>query len=521
MRDAGRGAFITVGSIADHVGFPENSAYAATQVRAPRTARDAHGGVPGDAACAHAGLARPHGHRGLGPGGPGSRARDSSAARRHAPPRGRGGGGALRRHPAGARAHRLAPGQSGRRNETTRRGSPKGCRATVDINGRGAALRASSSRCGSSFGAPEPSQHSLRPRHSLRCPTPPAGASTCSPRRAIPAAPSGSAPTATESTGCRPAPPHGSDSGATPRPPSGSPGTSSTRSPSARGARSGTVPSATGGDFPPTAGAPGATGPSRSSGPSGSTWSRTASSPAATRPWWRRPTASGHHRRRRQLDRPRSIPPARRARGPADTALRLLASEYVRRLRPDGRGWLVSTPAGQPAAPPHAGRRLGGADDRPRHRTRRRTRCSSDGCSIAAPSADSGRPPTRCRASAARPPPAEAPRAPAHHLVPPPHRPRRQPLHRSDLPLRLDDGRQLPAAPRRRVQQPRRDARARHRARHRGAMPDAAERGALDGGHPPRTTVTVDGRARTGLLGLLPQQRARREGGPAGAAGAA
>jgi ribitol 2-dehydrogenase len=31
MRDAGRGSFITVGSVADHVGFPENAAYAASK----------------------------------------------------------------------------------------------------------------------------------------------------------------------------------------------------------------------------------------------------------------------------------------------------------------------------------------------------------------------------------------------------------------------------------------------------------------------------------------------------------
>jgi NAD(P)-dependent dehydrogenase (short-subunit alcohol dehydrogenase family) len=31
MRDAGRGTFITVGSVADHVGFPENAAYAASK----------------------------------------------------------------------------------------------------------------------------------------------------------------------------------------------------------------------------------------------------------------------------------------------------------------------------------------------------------------------------------------------------------------------------------------------------------------------------------------------------------
>jgi NADP-dependent 3-hydroxy acid dehydrogenase YdfG len=31
MREAGRGSFITVGSVADHVGFPGNAAYAASK----------------------------------------------------------------------------------------------------------------------------------------------------------------------------------------------------------------------------------------------------------------------------------------------------------------------------------------------------------------------------------------------------------------------------------------------------------------------------------------------------------
>jgi NADP-dependent 3-hydroxy acid dehydrogenase YdfG len=31
MRQAGRGTFVTVGSVADHVGFPENAAYAASK----------------------------------------------------------------------------------------------------------------------------------------------------------------------------------------------------------------------------------------------------------------------------------------------------------------------------------------------------------------------------------------------------------------------------------------------------------------------------------------------------------
>jgi NADP-dependent 3-hydroxy acid dehydrogenase YdfG len=31
MRQAGRGSFITVGTVADHIGFPENAAYAASK----------------------------------------------------------------------------------------------------------------------------------------------------------------------------------------------------------------------------------------------------------------------------------------------------------------------------------------------------------------------------------------------------------------------------------------------------------------------------------------------------------
>jgi NAD(P)-dependent dehydrogenase (short-subunit alcohol dehydrogenase family) len=31
LRDAGRGSFITIGSVADHVGFPQNAAYAASK----------------------------------------------------------------------------------------------------------------------------------------------------------------------------------------------------------------------------------------------------------------------------------------------------------------------------------------------------------------------------------------------------------------------------------------------------------------------------------------------------------
>jgi NAD(P)-dependent dehydrogenase (short-subunit alcohol dehydrogenase family) len=31
LRDAGRGSFVTIGSVADHVGFPENAAYAASK----------------------------------------------------------------------------------------------------------------------------------------------------------------------------------------------------------------------------------------------------------------------------------------------------------------------------------------------------------------------------------------------------------------------------------------------------------------------------------------------------------
>ncbi len=92
---------------------------------------------------------------------------------------------------------------------------------------------------------------------------------------------------------------------------------------------------------------------------------------------------------------------------------------------------------------------------------------------------------TRCPVSGGKAADAAAPAAPAHPLARAPDRPSRQRVHRPDLPLRLDHGRQLPAAPGRRVQQPRRHAGARGPGRH-GGLRRAGGGGRAHGHHPPR-----------------------------------
>ncbi len=94
-----------------------------------------------------------------------------------------------------------------------------------------------------------------------------------------------------------------------------------------------------------------------------------------------------------------------------------------------------------------------------------------------APRAASAQQPTPCPASGSRAPPPNAPRRAAHHLVPATHRADRQQLHRPDLPLRLDHGRQLPAAPGRGVQQPGWHAGLRHRLGHGGVRRAGGSRG--------------------------------------------
>ena len=128
------------------------------------------------------------------------------------------------------------------------------------------------------------------------------------------------------------------------------------------------------------------------------------------------------------------------ARGPADTALPLLANEYVRRLRHRPPRVERHHAPGQPAA--LARRRRGGGSSRiaaaafppgnailigrqqyPRHAVR----AASDGRHAAV------HPKQRARGR-------RAPGA-AHRLAPAAHRADRQSLHRPDLSLRLDDGR--------------------------------------------------------------------------------
>ena len=187
----------------------------------------------------------------------------------------------------------------------------------------------------------------------------------------------------------------------------------------------------------------------------------------------RRPPADD--RRRRALDR------HRRRRRPAGQGpgrhrcFPLLSNEYVRRLAPDRRGWNVTTLRGnqrlrhtdagwevQPlnaAAFPPANAVLIG-----------RQQFRGTPCGLR-PTIDTlpclRRPAPRRRRA----------RGAAHHLVPPADRADRQPLHRPDLPLRLDHGRLLPAAPGRRVQQPRRHAGHGQRSAARWSTPAARSRG--------------------------------------------
>ena len=140
------------------------------------------------------------------------------------------------------------------------------------------------------------------------------------------------------------------------------------------------------------------------------------------------------------------------AKGPADTVLPLLTNEYVRRLALDARGWVVSTLRGEQrlrhtsrgwtaetvqttSFPAHDSVAVGGRVYRGSH------------CGLRP--AEDRRP---CLSGAA--PPSRRTRGTAHALARASHRPGGQQPHRPDLPLRLDDGRELPTAPGRRVQQP-------------------------------------------------------------------
>ena len=198
------------------------------------------------------------------------------------------------------------------------------------------------------------------------------------------------------------------------------------------------------------------------------------------------------------------------AKGPADTALPLLANEYVRRLDVDGRGWVVSTLHGEQrlrhtpegwVAEPVKGSAFRAPDSvAVGGRVYRGSHCGLRPAGVREP----------CLRGKA--PKARGAREAAHALARAADRGEGQQLHRPDLPLRLDHGRELPAAPGRRVQQSGRHARARRGSRHRGVRRPRRGWGA-DGQHPARHDRQPRWRDLPALLHLLPQQLAGCEGG--------
>ncbi len=95
------------GSVADHVGYPENAAYAASKYGLRGLHETLLPGIPRHRRPADPGVSRPYRHLGLGP------VRSRSPGGVHSPggnaaPGRCGRSGALRGHPAGSRPHRLA-----------------------------------------------------------------------------------------------------------------------------------------------------------------------------------------------------------------------------------------------------------------------------------------------------------------------------------------------------------------------------------------------------------------------------
>ena len=113
-------------------------------------------------------------------------------------------------------------------------------------------------------------------------------------------------------------------------------------------------------------------------------------------------------------------------------------------------------------------------------------------------------------------PAAEPPRAPLTAWLRAADRPRGQPVHRPDLPLRLDHGWQLPAAPGRRVQQSGRHAGPCRPGRAPSSTPGRAEAGALTVTHPARHHGHRRWNDLPALFDVLPQLGPRREGGRSG-----
>ncbi len=111
MRDAGGGSFISIGSVADHTGFPENAAYAASKYGLRGLHETLVAEYPRQRRAAHARIARRDGHDHLGS----VRSRTTagiSPARGHAPTGRRGRSRGLRGHSPGARPRGLDPARS-------------------------------------------------------------------------------------------------------------------------------------------------------------------------------------------------------------------------------------------------------------------------------------------------------------------------------------------------------------------------------------------------------------------------
>ena len=166
--------------------------------------------------------------------------------------------------------------------------------------------------------------------------------------------------------------------------------------------------------------------------------------------------------------------PARPRRGPADTAFALLNNEYVQRLAldrrraghapRDGNELTASTSEGW------VSQGITTAAFAPLNRIvidGQAVRGTPCGLRLATYTMPVLHPRLQGRRSAARS---------ADHLVRPAHRPPRQPLYRPDVSVRLDDGRELPAASGCRVQQSRRHTGASPSAPARWSMPDRLKR---------------------------------------------
>ena len=420
------------------------------QVRAPRAARDARGGVPRHRRAADAGLSRADRHRPSGTRStPERRARLPSRVPRCCGPRTwpRRCSSSLRaRRTSTSTGSRLRPDPADQPPSRTRR--PR-CIRSFARRHAGRATR----RLGAA--APRPASPHARQRRLGR-----ARARGGARSRRVP---SGSAPTARASTACRAAPPPGSASGAT-RPP---------RRISwdfvhafAFGPR-GQIWYGTVGNGWGLSTDGGRTWKNWTYDQLGPEWQYVAAAGIATRgdttviataDGLQITTDDGAH----WTAIGDSVGPL--ARGPADTALPLLANEYVRRLASDRDG------AGScPRSAASSGCAI--------HR-RRWVAEPVDGGRLSAAPRLSGRSGGRVyRGTPLRPPAGGEYREPClrRNGAEGRRRPRSrsplwlerpiardgQQLHRPDLPLRLDHGRELPAAPGRRVQQSRRHAGAR------------------------------------------------------------